>query len=115
MNEFETKDSGERLQFSSGMVRDINSDKTRWGLLMPLNHPGKSMLQRWAELLTRGARKYEARNWEKASSEEEYLRFKESAANHFFKWWFGLEPEEDHAAAVFFNIEGAEYTKGRML
>jgi hypothetical protein len=30
------------------------------------------------------------------------------------QWYYGDEPEEDHAAAVFFNINGAEYTKDRI-
>lgn len=50
------------------------------------------------------------RNWEKASTQDEIDRFKESAFRHFMQWFFG-ENDEDHAAAVFFNITGAEYTK----
>jgi hypothetical protein len=75
---------------------------------------GAPMLVRWAELMGRGAAKYGERNWEKACSEAELARFKASAFRHFVQWFYGLNPEEDHAAAVFFNISGAEYVKERI-
>jgi hypothetical protein len=43
----------------------------------------------------------------------EYERFQESAARHFEQWLEG-ENDEDHAAAVFFNINGAEYVKAKL-
>lgn len=68
--EFVTKDSGERQQFSTGMVRDTSANKIRYDLVyMP-------MLKRWAELMTRGAIKYSANNWKKASTQEELDRSK---------------------------------------
>jgi hypothetical protein len=110
MSEFNLKDSGERKTFSTGMQRDVNKDKPRFDLISPLNIPFKEqMLTRWANLMAKGAKKYDARNWEQASTSEEYERFKESAFRHFMQWYFG-ETDEDHAVAVFFNITGAEYT-----
>jgi hypothetical protein len=73
------------------------------------------MLVRWAELMGRGAMKYGERNWEKACSVEELERFKASAFRHMLQWYYGLDKEEDHAAAVFFNIAGAERTKVRII
>ena len=105
---FITKDSGKRKAFASGMVRDISEDKTLWHLVTY-----GSMLRRWAELLTRGAKKYTANNWMKANSEEEYNRFRESAFRHFMQWYSG-DIDEDHASAVFFNINGAEYVKEKL-
>lgn len=105
MTSYETKDSGKRKYFKSGMQRDINEDKILWHLIT-----SGSMLKRWAELLTRGAGKYDEDNWLKANGEEEYKRFRESAFRHFMQWWFD-ETDEDHAAAVMFNINGAEYVK----
>lgn len=97
-----TKDSGKREQYKSGMVRDVNIDKPRYDLIyMP-------MLKRWAELMGRGAIKYGENNWKKASGEEEYKRFKESALRHMIQWFNG-ETDEDHASAVMFNLSGAEY------
>jgi len=104
---FETKDSGERLEFKSGMVRDVTTGKTLWHLVT-----SGPMLRRWAELLTRGAEKYSPDNWTKASGPEERQRFKESAFRHFMQW-YNEETDEDHAAAVFFNINGKEYVDAR--
>jgi hypothetical protein len=107
------KDSGERKQFSSGMVRDVDTGKTRyWRTFVG------PMLKRWAEHLGKGAVKYPdvdigVPNWTLASGPAEYQRFKESAADHFIQWWLGLV-DEDHAAGVFFNINGAEYVKGKI-
>ena len=99
--EFVTKDSGKRKQFKEGMVRDISEDKTRYDLVyMP-------MLKRWADLMSRGAKKYGERNWELAESQEALNRFRESALRHMFQWFNG-DIDEDHASAVFFNISGAE-------
>lgn len=105
---FVIKDSGERRQFESGMVRDTATDKTNVALI----YDGP-MLWRWAKHLTLGAVKYAKRNWMKASGTEEYERFKESAARHFAQWYRG-DVDEDHAAAVFFNINGAEYVKEKL-
>ena len=57
---FETKDSGERQEFSTGMRRDVQTDKPRYDLL------DKPMLKRWAELMGRGAAKYGEDNWKKS-------------------------------------------------
>jgi hypothetical protein len=103
-----TKDSGERETYATGMQRDSAENKLRPDLL-----PGP-MLIRWAELMGRGAEKYGARNWELAETEKELHRFRESAFRHFVQWFYGLNPEEDHAAAVFFNIAGAEHVKERL-
>ena len=110
---YQTRDSGDRTQYASGMVRDRNDDKTRYDLVIPLD--GECMLDRWAELLTRGAAKYEARNWEKANSQQELDEFIQSAWRHFRKW-LRQDPEdlEDHAAAIYFNVQGAEYVREKI-
>ena len=105
--DFTIKDSGRREQFDSGMVRDITEGKTDYSLV--LDGP---MFKRWAEHMTRGARKYSARNWMKANGEAEKARFKESALRHFLQWYWG-ETDEDHASAVFFNINGHEYVESQ--
>lgn len=102
-----TKDSGKRQTFSTGMQRDVSENKPRYDLIyLP-------MLTRWAELMSRGAIKYGARNWEKAGTKEEFERFQESAFRHFVKWLSGNQ-DEDHAAAVFFNISGAEMVRAKL-
>lgn len=105
---FEVKDSGKRKEFDSGMVRDVDDDKTLWHLAAD-----GPMFKRWVIHLTKGAKKYAQRNWMKASGDEELQRFRESAFRHFMQWYNG-EVDEDHASAVFFNINGAEYVKEKL-
>lgn len=109
---FTTKDSGKRKEFSSGMRRDIDDGKPRYDLIVPLG-TRQSMLKRWALLMERGMAKYGYRNWEKANSEEELVRFKASAFRHFMQW-FSEEIDEDHAAAVMFNIQAYEHLKDKI-
>lgn len=104
---FVIKDSGKREEYTSGMVRDVSGDKTDYTLI--LDGP---MFERWAIHLTKGAKKYAKRNWMKAAGDVEYERFKESALRHFIQWFRG-ERDEDHAAAVFFNMNGVEYLEGK--
>jgi hypothetical protein len=106
---FETKDSGKRKQFSTGMQRDMNDDKPMFSLINPLSVPyNETLLYRWAMLMTRGAKKYNARNWEKAGTIEELMRFRDSAERHFRQAMDG-EVDEDHFAAVLFNLNGMVY------
>lgn len=105
--EYSTKDSGQRQEFSTGMVRDVQTNKPRYDLV---DWP---MIQRWAELMQRGALKYGEHNWKKADSQEELDRFTASAIRHCIQWFNG-DRDEDHAAAVFFNISGAEMVKGKL-
>jgi hypothetical protein len=99
------KDSGEHQQFDSGMIRDATTDKIDYSLA--LDGP---MFKRLAVHMTKGAQKYAARNWMLASGETELERFRTSAVRHFLQW-HNNETDEDHAAAVLFNINGAEYVK----
>lgn len=107
MSDFAIKDSGERQQFAGGMVRDVTDGKTDYLLLRD-----GPMFDRWAEHLTKGAIKYDKRNWMKAAGDEEYQRARESAARHFEAWLRG-NTDEDHAAAVYFNVNLAEYAKAK--
>jgi hypothetical protein len=110
---FEVKDSGQRQQFDSGMVRDVADGKTEWHRVAD-----GPMLQRWAEHLTKGGVKYPdvapgVANWTLAAGAVEWARVRASAFRHFMQWFFGAR-DEDHAAAVYFNINGAEYVRERM-
>jgi len=111
---YETLDSGAREEYAGGMVRDTNAGKARFELLFPKDVPYEAQfLTRCANLMTRGANKYQARNFEKASGPEEMERFKESALRHLVQWIAG-ESDEDHAAAVVFNLLGAETLRYKM-
>lgn len=110
MTEFAVKDSGKRLEFDGGMVRDTTEGKVNYMLIRP-----GPMFKRWAAHLSKAAGKYdntrspgEPRNWQLARGLAEFERFQESAARHFEQWLNG-DRDEDHAAGVFFNINGAEY------
>lgn len=109
---FEVKDSGARHSFDSGMVRDVTDGKIGWHRVAD-----GPMLRRWAEHLAKGARKYPdvapgVANWTLAEGDAELARFRESAFRHFMAWFYG-EQDEDHAAAVYFNINGAEDVRAK--
>lgn len=112
-DDFIVKDSGVRESYSSGMVRDTAVGKTQFHRV--LEGP---MFDRWAIHLTKGAVKYPdnedgTANWTRAAGQAEWLRFRESALRHFIAWYRG-ELDEDHAAGVLFNINGAEYVKSKI-
>ena len=88
------------------MVRD-NCEKIRYDLI-PL-----FMLDRFAEHLTKGAKKYSPRNWQKAETKEELSRFIASAYRHFIQY-MESETEEDHFSAIIFNLCGAELVKEKL-
>ena len=104
---FETKDSGKREEFPTGMVRDTQDDKPRYDLL------DRAFLKRWAELMARGAKKYGENNWKKAATEAELDRFRASAIRHIFQW-LDNDTTEDHAVAVAFNLAGAEMVREKL-
>ena len=112
-NDFVIKDSGVREEFKSGMVRDTTAGKINF--LKVLDGP---MFKRWAAHLTKGAVKYPdvqigVANWTLASGEAELQRAKESATRHFFQYLAG-DTDEDHAAALYFNVNLAEYVKDKI-
>lgn len=107
-DKFVVKDSGKRRQFNSGMVRDTIDDKINYLLIRP-----GPMYKRWAAHLTKGAVKYSEDNWLKAQGPEELAHFLKSCARHFEQWLNG-ETDEDHASAVYFNINGVEYIRQKM-
>lgn len=108
-----TKDSGKRQSYNSGMVRDLQDSKPDFYLLLTDLPYEKQLLTRWAALMERGASKYGRRNWQLANSQEELERFKASAFRHFMQW-ITNEDDEDHASAVLFNINAAEYVKEKL-
>lgn len=107
MSQFKTKDSGERVEFASGMRRDVDTGKPRYDLIptMPL--------KRLAELYARGAEKYGDENWTLADSPEELKRFRASAMRHLYQWING-ERDEDHAIAVVWNIFAYLYIEDKL-
>lgn len=105
--EFQTKDSGQRQEFSTGMKRDIQTDKPRYDLVDYV------LLKRWAELMGRGAVKYGENNWRKAETQEELNRFTASLLRHTYQLLEG-DRTEDHAAAICFNAAGYEMVLAKL-
>ena len=101
------KDSGKRIAFKSGMKRDIDTGKPRFDLI------DLEMLKRWAVHMGDGTKKYGERNWEVADCKEELVRFEASAFRHFIQW-MDKENDEDHAAAVMFNIAAGEMVRKKL-
>lgn len=108
MSEFKIKDSGKRAEYKSGMVRDLTEDKIDYSLVFD-----GPLINRLAVHLTKGAKKYNKRNWLKANGQEELDRFRESAVRHFMQWYYG-ENEEDHFSATVFNLNAYEYLKEKL-
>lgn len=112
----EIKVSGEPRQFPSGFVRDMDESKPRFNLMWPKGiEYDKQPLYRVAMLYAKGARKknYGPRNWEQADSIEEMEEFIESAERHFNSARCGMT-DEDHLAAVIFNIIGWMYLQEKL-
>jgi len=108
------KDSGKRAEYASGMIRDTTEGKPDFTLLFPKGIPYEDqLLTRFATHMTKGKEKYGLRNWEKANSEEELVRFKSSAMRHFMQWYHNID-DEDHACATLFNLMASEYLKHRL-
>lgn len=110
--DFVVKDSGERITFGSGSVRDTAVGKIKWSRIT-----FGPMMRRWAQHLTTAEAKYPdppetpgVPNFMLISTEEELQRYRESAFRHFMSWFSG-ETDEDHASACFFNINGVEIIK----
>ena len=103
-DEFVTRDSGKREKFETGAQRDIRDGKGRYDLLSSM------AIHRWAQLMERGAKKYDANNWRKGMP---LGRFLDSALRHLHQV-LQNDTSEDHAAAVMFNISAYMETKDRI-
>ena len=113
-HEFDIKDSGTRTQFEGGMVRDADAgDKTDYTSVM-----FGPMFERWAVHCTKGRVKYPDSapgipNWTLASSIAEWLHARGSLLRHTMAFLRG-ETDEDHAAAIMFNVNVMEYVRERI-
>jgi len=106
--QFETKDSGKRQVFETGMQRDSGEKPLYTEVYYPL-------VKRHAELMMRGAVKYNRGNWKKACTEEELQRFKDSLLRHTYQYLM-RDPNdtEDHLAAILFNCYGAAMVEDKL-
>mgnify|MGYP000906022844 CR=1 FL=1 len=97
------KDSGNRHEFESGAVRDMQEGKGRCDLLPPY------ALLRLARHFEAGAKKYGERNWEKGIPVNSFI---DSAMRHTLKYMAG-EKDEDHLCAAAWNLVCAMETEAR--
>lgn len=154
MSDYVTKDSGERTQFASGMMRDTATGKSRpdlafdgplvWTLwdgtsdeslmrcaqmffeessevnaaavvhqLVHREGGLRVLVGRYTALMMRGAVKYAEQNWMLAEGTSELQRFRISFCRHLEQYIFG-DVDEDHAAAVMFNMNGYLYVSKKL-
>lgn len=94
--------SGDKTVVSpSGVRRSDVSGKTDYTLI------DYDMLERWAVHMTKAVPSKGRNNWMLAT-QEDAERFQQGAWRHFISWLRG-EDDEDHAAALFFNVAGYEH------
>ena len=88
------KDSGDRHEFATGAVRDMQAGKGRCDLLPPM------AILRLAKHFENGAVKYGERNWEKGIPINSFI---DSAIRHIMKYMAGHD-DEDHLVAAAWNL-----------
>lgn len=97
------KDSGDRHEFETGAVRDMQEGKGRCDLLPP------AAVLRLARHFEEGAKKYGDRNWEKGIPINSFI---DSAIRHTLKYMAG-QVDEDHLVSAAWNLMCAMETEER--
>jgi len=92
--DYKIKDSGERTEFSTGAVRDLQSGKGRFDLI-PM-----ATLRALAIHYEKGCQKYGDRNWEKGITIHTYLN---SAMRHVAQVIDGMD-DENHLISAIWNL-----------
>lgn len=98
--DYEMKDSGVRRESTTGAVRDRAKGKGRFDLISP------EFLQRLANVMEKGALKYDDRNWEKGMPLSWYM---DSAQRHLNQYLAGKR-DEDHLGQAGFNVMALVHT-----
>jgi len=106
IRKFDTKDSGKRQVYASGLHRDSGEKPLYTEVYYPL-------VKRHAELMMRGAVKYDRGNWKKACTGEDLQRFQDSLLRHVQQYLQG-DNDEDHLAAVLFNAYGCAMIEDKL-
>lgn len=96
------------VTLDSGMVRSDDAGKPDYTTIdLP-------MLERWAQHMTANVADKGHNNWRLAAEEADRQRFVQSAWRHFLAWAGDTDDGEDHAAALIFNVAGAEYVASKL-
>lgn len=107
----------DNVTLESGMVRSSTEGKVN-----PLLVRDGPMFMRWAWHLTKAVASKGKRNWMNARSDDDLERFLEAFSRHAEQWLDDVRAHragrptsgEDHAAALIFNVNGAEYVLERI-
>jgi hypothetical protein len=102
--DYQIKDSGERSEFDTGAVRDVQTGKGRYDLLPPF------AMHDLARHYQKGCEKYGDRNWEKGIPISRYV---DSARRHLNEFVMGLT-DEAHLIAACWNLMCAYDTLRRI-
>ena len=103
---FEQSSNG-HVTLPSGMVRSDDQGKPDYTLL------DLAMLERWARHMTDQVPSKGRDNWRLAHTEEDRQRFLASLWRHVVAFTRG-DTDEDHAAAILFNVTGAEHVRRQL-
>ncbi len=95
------QDSGNRREFETGAVRDIQTGKGRMDLL-----PACALI-RLSKHFENGVQKYEERNWEKGIPIHSFI---DSGLRHIMNYLDG-KTDEDHLCAATWNLMCAMWTE----
>jgi len=94
--------------YESGMLREDKGYKIDFTLAVD-----GPMFERYAIHMTNGAKVHGARNWMQAKGVAELIDFQAGAFRHMVQYIRG-DTDEDHAAAIIFNLNGAELCKEKL-
>ena len=106
MHDHGLADSGARTVTDNGFTREPELDRPDYLPLLlarGLDLVPAELVVRIAEHYYRGGLKYAPNNWMRGTDADSLERNRRSAARHFVQWLHG-EEDEDHLAAVAWNM-----------
>jgi len=110
-------DSGEREVTASGFMREPDADKPDLSWIFTvegLEIVPKELIVRIARHYHEGGKKYAPDNWKKGTDQASLARNLRSLTRHLFQWFRG-EQDEDHLAAVVWNLITYEINSSKAL
>lgn len=99
-------DSGARDVAPNGFTREPDNGRRDMTWLFEIDGlelVPRELFERMARHYAAGAAKYSADNWRGGTRPEDLARYRRSLVRHLFAW-MRRESDEDHAAAVIWNI-----------
>lgn len=113
---YEIKDSGKRQEFEGGGMRDTEDGKLDWSNLFVWFEP---MGTRYVTHMTNGRQKYPdpepgVPNWSLFPATPELLARTLRSLDRHFKAYRAGKTDEDHAAAIMFNLNLAERIRAQL-